>query len=749
MCAFRYEQTDNGQDLVFDGWENGIGPSPFTGLQTLRLVNIQDSPGELFVNYDLVQQYTPPGVISGIADSGADTITYTANLNPFTGFYDPFLNATPVMFGTVVNGISKFTVYYASVLTFNFNNGAGSFQIMTNIADAVAGTNAVNITAIGLVTFSAVGPVFSGFAGQSGNIAPYPATFTDTSANAFQFMGDSTGDENGDPTLTTTFPGTGNLWYYVGIGDLQPGWTLIPYGTALQVASVDTGAETITMPAGTTIATGTAITFKSTTTLPSPLVAGTTYYAINTSATAFKVATSLANALANTAINLTTTGSGTITVFLADTCNGLAAWNGYVFVFRPYQIDVLKISNFTWTIGWQINSTSLPLNGAALSHRAISSAVDNKIFFCNGNVVGSIAQNVNKIFDPADATTYNYQPASVQLPSAENAISLTTLGSIVYIGGIFNTIYSWDGAAQLYTFSLQIPEQNISEMVTVNTTIYIFAGYRGRIYHTNGSSAALFKKLPDQTTGVIQPFIYWKCATYDRDTLMFSTQSFDNAGSRLGSIMCEAGIWCIDLDTSTNSAGTSTVNSSLRQINIFSVGVDDTYTNMFSPFILPIARSASGGSSFVCGWTFVLNDTTHYSGFDGFVFQAPVTEGGTPDGAFIRGGAQVVTDLARVGSNLTPKTFSQVEFTLSAPLMYEASANLGESILLEARNNFNGTFVTVGQTTATAANSGTIISATFPVTFENYIFLQIRATLYSIDFTANPSYVRLRDIRAR
>lgn len=44
-------------------------------------------------------------------------------------------------------------------------------------------------------------------------------------------------------------------------------------------------------------------------TLPSPLVAGTTYYVIQTGAGVIKFATSRANALAGTAINLTTTGT--------------------------------------------------------------------------------------------------------------------------------------------------------------------------------------------------------------------------------------------------------------------------------------------------------------------------------------------------------------------------------------------------------------------------------------------------------
>jgi hypothetical protein len=59
---------------------------------------------------------------------------------------------------------------------------------------------------------------------------------------------------------------------------------------------------------------GTAFTASSTTTLPTGLTAGTTYYTIRVSATTSRVATSAANAVAGTAIAYTDAGSGTHTL---------------------------------------------------------------------------------------------------------------------------------------------------------------------------------------------------------------------------------------------------------------------------------------------------------------------------------------------------------------------------------------------------------------------------------------------------
>lgn len=73
--------------------------------------------------------------------------------------------------------------------------------------------------------------------------------------------------------------------------------------------AVDTTAETITVSQSYT--TGDAVVIRSSGGVPAGLVANTTYYVIRVSATVIKLATSAANALLGTAIDLTTQGSGT------------------------------------------------------------------------------------------------------------------------------------------------------------------------------------------------------------------------------------------------------------------------------------------------------------------------------------------------------------------------------------------------------------------------------------------------------
>lgn len=62
------------------------------------------------------------------------------------------------------------------------------------------------------------------------------------------------------------------------------------------------------------LVTGSRVRVAATTTVPTPLSAATDYYAIVTATTTLKLATTLANALAATEIDLSDTGTGTLTL---------------------------------------------------------------------------------------------------------------------------------------------------------------------------------------------------------------------------------------------------------------------------------------------------------------------------------------------------------------------------------------------------------------------------------------------------
>lgn len=51
---YRYEKNDSGgTDLIFDGWEKGLGDSPYLGMTDISYGNISNVPGEVSVNFPL------------------------------------------------------------------------------------------------------------------------------------------------------------------------------------------------------------------------------------------------------------------------------------------------------------------------------------------------------------------------------------------------------------------------------------------------------------------------------------------------------------------------------------------------------------------------------------------------------------------------------------------------------------------------------------------------------------------------
>jgi hypothetical protein len=95
--------------------------------------------------------------------------------------------------------------------------------------------------------------------------------------------------------------------------DNANGLNVAYYSAAAAASAVDTAAETITL-ASHKFQTGDTVQVSTSGGLPSGLSASTTYYVIDASSNTIKLATTLANANAGTAINLASQGTGNHTV---------------------------------------------------------------------------------------------------------------------------------------------------------------------------------------------------------------------------------------------------------------------------------------------------------------------------------------------------------------------------------------------------------------------------------------------------
>ena len=82
--------------------------------------------------------------------------------------------------------------------------------------------------------------------------------------------------------------------------------------------SVDPATDQLTFTQPEPIETGDGVRVSATSTVPTPLVAGTTYYAIKVTDSTYKLATTVVNAFAGTAIDITSAGAGTLTLTQFD-----------------------------------------------------------------------------------------------------------------------------------------------------------------------------------------------------------------------------------------------------------------------------------------------------------------------------------------------------------------------------------------------------------------------------------------------
>ena len=294
---------------------------------------------------------------------------------------------------------------------------------------------------------------------------------------------------------------------------------------------------------------GKAVTFSSSGTLPAGLTAGVTYFLIYISSTTFKVATTIANANAGTAINITDAGTGTHTVtevpvgtvrssttdsrsgviFFQDS-NGRVWYNSgsrvyllngntltnssgkglitfrtsdgadtYLFAFRNAAIDVVKVTTTanleapSWSNSWQTLNTTA---GSSNSHYAIVGQ-DNIIYFVDGRYVGSIRENAGSVFDPATGGTYTYNNQALDMPQDEINEWLEELGAQLLVAGVtYNKIYPWDRVSDSYNLPLNVPEIGIYRLKNIGNVVYILAGTKGNIYTTQGTYVRPFKSIP-------------------------------------------------------------------------------------------------------------------------------------------------------------------------------------------------------------------------------------------------------------
>jgi len=206
---------------------------------------------------------------------------------------------------------------------------------------------------------------------------------------------------------------------------------------------------------------------------------------------------------------------------------GLIVRWGYVFVFCDTTIDVMKISDSTWTDDWQTIGTD------SLWHPAFVSKNDGKIYFGCGRYVGSIEQL--STFVPGTPATYTVTLGTsannaLDLPSAYRIKCIEELGNDLRMGTWQGTnvydvreavMFSWDRSSVSFGQPVVIPEYGVHAMKNVGNSLIVLAGTTGTIYRSDGVNATIIGKLPIDLSGGKYIEYYPGSLTYYKNKIFF------------------------------------------------------------------------------------------------------------------------------------------------------------------------------------------------------------------------------------
>ena len=315
------------------------------------------------------------------------------------------------------------------------------------------------------------------------------------------------------------------------------------------------------------------------------------------------------------------------------------------------------------------------------------------------------------------------------LPFFETAQCLAELGNQIIIGCKGNVLYPWNQVDPKPGDLIPLPENDVVNMITVNNMVYVFAGNKGNIYVTNGSTASLILTLPDYCAGIagtpqsyVEPYFTWGDAMYLRGRVWFSILDQIAAVSPFAAKAGNCGgIWSF-VPTQNFFYGQDT-GLALRLENQNSYGTYNGYATILLPAMNQVGRSPQYWS----GWKSGLTDITY--GIDG-------------TGTSLSTVCVIDTDLIPTGTMLDKKTFSQIEYKLAAPLL------AGESVTISYRITPTAAFTSCG---TILAETSTDIAGYLPINFEKGQWLQLQITLNpgTAAVASGTSFVRLRQIIIR
>ena len=589
--SYRYEKSTG--DIVIEGFENGISPSPHKGLANLQNVNISTETGEVMCSFNRVKQ-TQTGTsgtltqvntntvsISGITLLVGQVITITnAGTTGLSGNYYyistgklyagnnvPSNPATATVVTGITAGSATFTIAFPmgtpyQSATERYTDASGNIQYRYYILDLLGSLwchDTATLSGIDTPIWFNVynpGPYTSGLAVLNGWLFffnDYPGTNNDYWMSTSR-LGTVAGTSGNLGLISQgvhySFVGhQGKMYVTDGnyIASYFPNTSLITGNSNIQsyceyTGGAGTGSSTITDVIGGSYPNYGAqsvarvpVVFFSQGTLPSAITAGQVYW-----------------------------------------------------------IQTLQTSTPIYFTVWDAQTAGNQMNMA----------------------IGAVGRQFFNTFYPISTggrTMLTFTPQRLNLPYFETAQCMAELGNTLVIGCSGNVLYPWDQISPLPADLIPLPENDTHGMITVNNMLYVFAGHKGNVYLTNGSSASLATSVPDYCAGIagtpasyIEPYFSWGGAMYCRGRVYFSV--LDQTATKAGNC---GGVWSF-VPTQNFYIGQDT-GLALRLENQNSYG---TY-NGYAPVLINSMVQTAIAPQYWSGWVSDINiPNINYNGID-------------------------------------------------------------------------------------------------------------------------------------
>lgn len=707
-------------DIVVNGWENGVAVSPHKGLGNVQNANISTEIGEIMASYGRVQQSqpgttSPTGTINARASASLQT-----TLPLLTGSWINISSST-------ISGVSPGN-YYIQNSNSEPTISASSFQISQYYNSSPLSGFGLTGTAT-YTLLRAMGQPVASATETYGNGSAYQYRYYILDSQGLVWVYD-----------TATSPNLGpNSW-------VLPDFSIAYYGSAtptglavmngwLHVFAGNTIWCKPTVNLGdTTSNTSTWFSFSSglmlsALTSPNPHFAfvghqGKLYYTDGNFIGSIFPNSSILSGVANIQSYasygaVTTTGiigtliGGSIPVLGGGSSARIPAvffvQTGFN---KPAAITVGTMYWIQYSLGAGTTGTfevyAAQTGGSAID---IASGATGIQYFSTYYPISS-----------GGSATIVFSPERLNLPFFETSQSIVELGNQVLVGCKGNVLYPWNQVDPTPGDLIPLPENNVVNMITVNNMAYIFAGSKGNIYITNGSTASLATSVPDYCAGIpgtpssyIEPYFTWGGAMYLRGRVWFSI--LDQTSIKAGNC---GGVWSF-IPTQNFFIGQDT-GLSLRLENQNSYA---TYSGVATVLLAAQTQTAKS-PQYWAGW---------YSSTSSPLYGIDFTATTTTSRAVIE------TDLIPTGTMLDKESFMQIEYKLT-----EAPSDNG-FVSISQRTDATSAFVSCGTAVFDGASNSVAVSGYFPANFEKGQWLQLQINL--ICSTGTTAFPRLKEIRIR